>query len=147
MVFPIKNRNGDVVAYSGRSIRPREKRRYQTTEDARCLEDPRTFLYGIEKAKTSRVLIVEGPTDVWNMGPGAVGTFGISWTPEQANILKEFDHRYIAFDPGVEEKRQAQRLAEWLSMFPGTTEVIEGLPTDPGGLSRSDRKKLRRLIR
>lgn len=145
VVFPICSDRGDTVAWCGRSIFD-VKPKYRMTEDAKCLEDPRTFLYGIHKVAGDAVIVVEGPADVWRIGPGAVGLLGIDWKQEQANKLRHYRRRYIMFDPDQRAKKRAQQLAEWLSLYPGVTEVIEGLKTDPGDMSAKEARRLRKEL-
>ena len=82
-------------------------------------------------------MVTEGIFDVWRMGIGSIGLFGIDWKQEQASILKKFTHRFIMFDPETQAQKRAKELASWLSPFPGETEIITGLKTDPGDLSQT----------
>lgn len=143
---PIKNEAGDIVCWLGRSIVTDAKPKYRLTDNDKCAEDPKTFLYGIEKVSGDSVIIVEGPADAWNVGPGAVALLGIDWKQEQANKLRRFQRRYVMFDPEPKAQARAQELAEWLSLFPGVTEVVDGLPSDPGSLGRGIVRKLRKSL-
>jgi len=75
------------------------------------------------------------------MGIGSVSIMGIDWKIEQAFILKDFKYRFIMFDPEPKAQKQAQKLAAWLAPFPGETEIISGLKTDPGDLSQEEANK------
>lgn len=147
VVAPIYNENEKIVAYVGRAIADGVAPKYRVTEASKCVESPDGFLYGIHKAKEDVVVIVEGPGDVWRMGPGFVATMSMNWREEQVDKLRRrFKKRYIMFDPEGKAQKLAQKMAEWLSMFPGVTEVVDGLPSDPGSLDertvRSIRKEL-----
>jgi hypothetical protein len=135
IIVPIKDSENNIVAYTGRAIDPDKKPRWLNSKNEDMAIDPKKLIYGIEKI-VNRVLIVEGPSDVWRMGPGAVGLFGIDWKVEQASILKDFYYRFIMFDPEKEAQKQAEKLAKWLAPFPGETEIITGMKTDPGDLSQ-----------
>lgn len=143
IVTPIRDPAGDVVGYTGRSINPDKRPRWRTTDHEGLSEDPKRLLYGIERVK-DRILLVEGPSDVWRMGPGAVACFGIDWTPEQANIIRTIPHRFIMFDPETLAQRKAKQLASWLSFYPGETELITGLGCDPGDLSQKEAVEIRK---
>lgn len=143
IIFPVQNLDGRTVAYGGRTIGENVKRKYKMSDNKDCLEDPKSFLYGIERVPESSVVIVEGPSDVWRLGYGAIAALGIDWTIEQANILRQFEHRFILFDPESLAQKQADKLAEWLSFYPGETELIDGLRCDPGNLSP---RRARRLM-
>jgi hypothetical protein len=146
VVYPIRIR-GRIVAYGGRSIKDKGKRKYNLTEDAGCLEDPRSLVYGLDLVPHETVLVVEGATDVWNMGPGAVGMFGIDWNPAQAERLRSFNRRFIMFDPEPIAQKKARELAEWLSFFSGSTELVEGTASDPGEFNRTLVKRIRKELR
>lgn len=146
VVAPIMNDSLETVAWIGRSIVRKMKPKYKVTDDAECAEDPKTFLYGVHKVPGEAVIIVEGPGDVWKIGAGAVATMGHGWHPEQATRLRRFKRRYIMYDPDEKAQRDAQRLADWLSLFGGETEIIDGLKTDPGDMDYRDVKKLRKEL-
>lgn len=146
IISPIRNKDEKTVAYVGRSLDPKSELKYKVTEDELCLEEPRSFLYGIDKVPGDSVIVVEGPGDAWNVGHGAVATQGIDWTPQKANKIRQFKRRAIMYDPEPKAQERAQELAEWLSYFPGETEIIDDLPSDPGSLSEKRIKKLRRLL-
>lgn len=143
--FPIKNRDGKTVSWGGRAI-GNDSRKYRMMEEEKCGEDPRTMIYGIHNVPGDSVIVVEGPADVWNVGPGACGTLGIDWKVEQANQLRQFTNRFVLFDPEPKAQRKAQQLADWLGTFPGHTEIVSGIPSDPGSLPRKWIKKVRRLL-
>lgn len=145
VVSPICNEAGVIVAYAGRSIKD-VRPKVMVTEDDKCGEDPASFLYGIEKVPGDTVIVVEGLTDTWNMGHGSVATLGIDWKVPQANKLRRFKRRFIMFDPEERAQRKAEELANWLSYYPGETEIISGLPSDPGSLSRKRVRRIRRIL-
>lgn len=138
VIIPIHNATGKIVAYQGRSIGD-APRKYKLTDDADCLEDPRELLYGMHKITADDwVIVVEGVTGVWRLGPGTVATFGIDWRVGQANRLRHFKRRYVIFDPEPVAQKRAEALADHLSIFPGTTEVVSGFATDPGDFSPAE---------
>lgn len=142
IVAPVKNAGEYTLGYTARAISPHNTLRWKTSDKSDSAGDPHAFVYGIHKAPTDRVLVVEGPSDVWRMGPGAVALMGIDWKKMQANQLRLFPRRYIMFDPEPNAQRQAQKLAEWLSPFPGETEIIEGIETDPGDMNPAEAEKI-----
>jgi DNA primase len=85
------------------------------------------------------VVIVEGITDVWKLGNGAVGTYGIQWTMDQISLLREKSPKraYVLFDSEPEAQAQAQKLQEALWFTHTETLTFENL-NDPGELSLDD---------
>ena len=146
IVFPICDKDGSPEAYCGRSIGKDVKPKYKMSDNEDILVNPKQLLYGIQHAQDF-VMIVEGPTDVWRLGYGAVATLGIDWKSEQANILKQFPRRFVMYDPEPEAQRQAHKLADWLSVYKGSTEVISDLTTDPGGLPFREANQIMEEIR
>lgn len=146
IVAPIHNTDGRIVAYTGRTLNDAAKPRWKMSKNEEITEDPKKLLYGIDKIQ-DRVLIVEGPSDVWRIGPGAVALLGIDWYVEQVHILRKIPHRFIMFDPEPQAQRQARKLASWLAPFPGETEIITGLKTDPGALSQHEADSIVREIK
>lgn len=145
VIFPVYD-NGKVASYGGRAISEKHKPKFRMTEDEKCRVDPRTLVYGDHRVQGNSVVIVEGVTDVWNMGPGAIAPMGIGWRMEQIEKLRSYERRFVMFDPERTAQQRARKLAEVLSVFPGSTEIITGLETDPGGLSLREVKRIRKEL-
>jgi hypothetical protein len=146
ILIPIRNEHYKTVAYQGRSI-GEAKPKYRMTEDHLCLEDPKSLLYGIEEVDGDTVIVVEGPTGVWRLGPGTVATLGIGWHPAQANRLRRWKRRFLLFDPEPKAQKRARELAEFLAVFPGETEILSGFDTDPGDFSDELAAEIRKELR
>jgi hypothetical protein len=146
VVFPIYSETERIVAYQGRTISPTAKPRYRMTADKEMTEDPNAVLYGIHRARGNSVLVVEGATGVWRLGPGCVATLGMKWRKKQAERLRQYNNRFILFDPEPEAQQKAKELAELLSLFPGTTEVVSGFRTDPGDFSDALAERIMRRL-
>jgi DNA primase len=143
-VAPIKDVDGTTLAYVGRAIGG-VKPKYKVTEESKCGGSPREFLYGVEKvSETGTVLVCEGPGDAWALGAGAIATLGTGWKREQASQLARYPRRVIVFDPDRSGEEKGAQLAEWLSVFPGETTIVSGLPSDPGTLKVDDVRHLRK---
>lgn len=103
----------------------------------------KSSLYGQDYAGYG-VIVVEGPIDVWRIGPGAVATFGISYTKEQVMRLSQYPSRAVCYDKEMKAQRQARRLARELQVFPGETYLVELDAKDPGCAGRYEIKELRK---
>lgn len=106
----------------------------------------RTLLYGEDYVRHS-VLVVEGPTDAWKVGPGAVCTFGIDYSREQVCRLAKYENRYICFDNEKQAQKQAQQLARDLAVFPGKTSNVILDAKDAGSAGKKELMELRKLVR
>ena len=142
LLIPICNSKGIEISYTSRAITDERIPRYLTLGNEESLEKPRSVLYGEQYAQ-EKIIVVEGPADVWRLGQGAVATLGTSWTEEQAARIRKYKVRFIMFDNERPAQRLAQKLAAAVASAPGTTEIITGLITDPGDLSVSEVVELR----
>ena len=104
-------------------------------------------LYNIDTIKDIAI-IVEGVTDVWRIGDGAIATMGIEFTQEQVNVLVKRDIKkcFVMFDAEELAQRKAEKLAKVLSSFIKEVDIIELESGDPGDLNENDIKKLRENI-
>jgi len=137
IIAPIRDGEGSTVAYTGRALHPSVAPRWKFSREEEMSEDPKKLIYGIDKVQ-NRVLIVEGVSDVWRFGAGAVALLGIDWKEEQAHILRNYKYRFIMFDPEKQAQKQAMKLAHWLSPFPGETDVIYDMSSDPGDIDQEE---------
>ena len=99
--------NGRLVSYQGRDITDKQRLRYKACKLEKEVVCHKHTLYGIDKIFNRKCVVVEGVTDVWRLGVGAVGTFGTEFKLQQVLMLaKNVDKAYLMFDQGAEEKLQ-----------------------------------------
>jgi hypothetical protein len=98
------------------------------------------FDYAVEKR---RCVVVEGVTDVWRLGAGAVATFGKVWTQEQVTLIcNNFDKVFVMLDSDV-PKKDSKKLAHNISAHGCWSVDIIGLEEgDPGDLSPEEAKEV-----
>lgn len=138
IIAPIYYR-GKMVSFQGRDITGKSELKYKACPQDKEVIPHKHLLYGYDKIPSHSIIVVEGIVDVWKLGPGAVCTFGVKWTLEQLNKIKEFPRRFIMFDSNEEEAQaQAEKLAASLSAFSGTTEIVELEEGDAGDLSMKE---------
>lgn len=107
----------------------------------------RELVYGLDHVGHAAI-IVEGPSDCWKVGPGAVACLGIGGITEaQIAALSTIPLRAVVFDDEPQAQLEASKLASRLSALPGETIRIEledgASGMDPGALSTSDVRRLR----
>lgn len=141
------NRFGELVSWTTRSIDPDNPMRYISASPEQETFNHRTLLYGADYVR-HECIVVEGPTDVWNVGPGAVATLGTGFTPAQvATLVKRFAVRYVCYDPEPAAQRRARALCDSLMAFPGETyNVVLESGNDPGSASKSEVRELREAV-
>lgn len=104
---------GEMVSWQGRSIHPNcpPDRRYRTAPPEWESVFHKNTVYGLDQVVGDSVLVVEGMMDVWKMGPGAVHTFGVSWTRGQLAALMTFRRVVVGYD----NEPDAQVCGTWLA--------------------------------
>lgn len=120
--IPIKL-NHEAVSWTTRAIGETNKRYISASHDTEAINH-KSLLYGEDYA-AHVIVIVEGPLDVWRIGPGAVATFGLNYSSEQVKRMVTYPVRVVCFDAEPMAQKQAQKLADTLSLFPGETHVIQ----------------------
>jgi len=113
----------EMVSWTTRSIGD-DGTRYISAEPDKEQLHHRDLLYG-EDCTGPSIVVVEGPIDVWAIGPGAVATMGLATTPAQVEKIARHPYRVICFDAETTAQKRAHRLARELQGFPGTTTVVE----------------------
>lgn len=137
--------DGRLVSYQGRDITDRAPLKYKACQADLEVIPHAEMLYGIDKAQGHSAVVVEGITDTWRLGPGAVATFGIEWDEKQALMLRKFSRVFVMYDFGEEQaQEQARKLAATLSGLGTTVEMlmVPGHKGDPAELSEKKAKRL-----
>jgi len=149
IIIPIYDEDSRLVCFQGRDITDKASSKYKSCSDDKAVESIKTCLYGIHKCQgNSWVIITEGVTKVWRLGPGSVATFGAKVTYEQILQLKKFKKRIILFDNDEAGRAGAEDLAHHLSLFPeDTITIFLDTIADPADMSPSEVKELLDLCR
>lgn len=131
--------NGELVSYQGRDITGKQSAKYKACSRAEERIHHKHIVYAYDMAKQD-VLVVEGITDVWRMGPGSIALFGIKFTPAQVKLLSSFRRVFVWFDEeDPEAEEQNHRLISDLAALGTEAESIRvGIEGDPGDLKQED---------
>jgi hypothetical protein len=140
--IPIYERT-QMVSWTSRSVTESRFKYYSAGIDQES-KPHKSLLYGIDKVEGRSVIVVEGPTDVWKVGPGAVGTFGLEILDSQVRKLCHFDRVVICLDNSTTAQSAADNLADRLEMYSDVIVVCLDAD-DPGSASRREIRKLRKL--
>ena len=132
-----------MVSYQGRDVTDRSNLPYKACAQEDEARDHKHCLYGMDLVEGDDVVIIEGIFDTWRLGPGAVGTFGIDFTPVQANLLRRYRNKYIYYDSADRQAMEkAKKLANLLSAFRGDVEIIKTKWADPDMMPQREADKL-----
>lgn len=135
---------GEPVSWMTRAI-GKVERRYISARPSEESIPRKNLLYGWDYVRHS-VVVCEGPTDVWKIGPGAVATMSTQFTPSQVEMLSKIPKRIICFDNEVPAQKRAKALRDQLSGFPGETINVRLDSNDPGSASPGEIAELRKLL-
>lgn len=144
--IPIKEpERGEIVSWTTRAIFETKYRYLSASPDQERMFH-RHLLYGEEYARHA-IIIVEGPTDVWKIGPGAVATLGTSYSQEQIERMAKYIRRVVCFDAEEAAQKRARKLCDALEVFDGETiNVTLETGKDAGEATNKEIRKLRRLL-
>jgi len=134
-----------IVSWTTRSIGDEADSKYISAEPEQEITPHKYLLYGEDYCRHA-IVVVEGPLDVWGIGPGAAATFGLSYTSEQVKRIARYPRRAICFDNEPDAQKVAKRLADDLSAFPGETFNITLDSKDPGEAKQNEIKHIRQEI-
>jgi DNA primase len=137
--------NNEVVSWTTRSIRDNTKYKYISAGPEQELLPHKNILYGSDYARHT-VIIVEGPLDVWRIGPGAVATFGTAFTKQQVLALLKYPRRVVCYDNEKEAQDQALKLCDALGVFGGETLNVTLESKDPDEAKPKEIKRLRKFL-
>ncbi len=153
VIFPIKDIQGRVVAFGGRSLKDKASPKYLNSPETEVYHKGQT-LYGLFEAKDSIkeegfAVLVEGYFDV--ILPHQVGfknfvaSLGTGFTQQQAKLLKKFTNKvYILFDSDRAGKKAALTAAK-ICLAYGIEVFYKPISDgkDPDELARTDSKRLK----
>lgn len=134
----------NIVSWTTRSISDDGLRYIAAGRNEEAVSRKR-LLYGEQYARHS-ILVCEGPSDVWKIGPGAVATMGTGYSTAQIKKISKRPVRGIVFDNEEAAQQRASDLCDLLSLLPGRTYNVVLDAKDPGSASCAEIKKLRALI-
>jgi hypothetical protein len=132
-VFIPVNHLGKTVSWTTRQTHDNGKRYDNAPSDSESYPAKR-LLYGSDLCKHTAV-VVEGPTDAWRIGPGAVAVFGLAYTEAQVLAISKYPQRVICLDNEPFAQEKARELANALAPFDGKTVTMFMDVKDPGSAS------------
>jgi len=125
-----------LVSFQGRDYTGKSDLKYKACPQDMEVIDHKKVLYGLDQVVGKMCVLVEGITDVWRLGPGAVASFGIETKPSQIYLMAEKMRKvFVMFDDDPQAVKQAEEIAYNLAMCGVDCEIclIDG---DPGGLDQ-----------
>lgn len=145
IVIPITN-GGRLISWQCRDWTGKAKIKYLTCPPELEAMFHKATLYGLDQAKgMTSVFLEEGAFDVWQTGPGALGTFGIGYQPEQVRVLSQFEEVTLIYDSEPQAQIKALSVIRELREYGVITRRVRlAKGADPGSTSRSVLQSYRR---
>jgi len=135
--------NGEVVSFDSRDITNHHPYKYMACPKERELIEHKRILYGNQEKWKETGICVEGPTDVWRLGPTAFATSGIKFTTKQVEIIAtSFKRVFIVFDNDRQAQKQAKLLAADLRFRGVDVYIVDDIEEDPGSMTNKEAKYL-----
>ncbi len=136
-----------LVSYQGRDITSRSTLRYKACKNELEVIHHKDIFYDIDNATKDSVIIVEGIFDKWRIGDDCVASFGVSFTQEQVVFIsKTWKRVFILYDKDEAGLSKADKLSRQLSGLPIEVEIVTLDEGDPGSMSDTDAKHLRKEL-
>lgn len=137
---------GNRVSWTTRAIGSAVKQRYVSAPREKEATPIKSVVYGADFCSHT-IVVCEGPTDAWAIGPGAGALFGTAFTNAQVKRLANFPYRFVCFDSSKPAQKHARDLCKLLSVFPGITQNIVLDAKDPAEASAKEIALLRKAVR
>ena len=134
--------NRQLVSFTTRDVTGRAHIPWLHGKPEHVILSPKECLYNLDSVEDT-VLVLEGASDVWRMGDGAVATFGDKYTTEQVRLLRNVKRAFVLFDTEEAAQENASKLAYDLSAFVSDVHIYELDQGDPGELTDDDVKSIR----
>jgi hypothetical protein len=134
---------GEVVSWTTRTISKNNSYKYINASLEQEKYRSAELLYGEDYCRHA-IVVCEGPTDAWRIGPGAVATTGIGFIGEQVDRVSRYNKRLICFDAEPAAQKRAERLCKMLEVMPGETFNIQLDSGDPGDATKREVKQIRK---
>lgn len=137
---------GRMVSYQGRDITGKSEERYKACSKQREIINHKSILYGLDYVEQVAI-VVEGVTDVWRIGKGAIATFGTEYTPAQVNFLaaRQLKKVFILYDADA-EKQSVKLEADLIALGVNTERLELTKDVDPGELSLDEVNYIRGYV-
>ena len=137
--------NGEIVNLTTRDVTGEQSPKYKNLSNDEAIVPMKDCLYNFDSVY-DRIIIVEGVTDVWRIGQGAVATMGTEYTLKQIALImsKNIKKAFVLYDSDATKK--AEKLANELSILIPKVEVITLYKGDPADMKPEEVQQLRKEL-
>ena len=135
--------NKELVSFTSRDYTGKGEPKYKAQSVEEAVVPVKDCLYNIDSVK-DKLLIVEGPADVWRMGDGAVALFGAGCSIKQQELLlrwwshptKRNQEKKVVILLDPKTRKAADKLYYTLTSFIRDLKIVELGGKDPAELTQ-----------
>lgn len=144
-IFSIIHHDGKPCSWTSRAIGNAGPRWISASPEQESYP-AKSLIYGADLNPSRKLILVEGPSDAWAIGPGAGATLGLKFTPQQLRLLADYSDVYVCFDNEPQAQQRACEVQASLLGIVPRVERIELDAEDPGSISRWELRDLRQHV-
>jgi hypothetical protein len=144
-IFSIINHEDKPVSWTSRAIGSAGARWVSAGPEQESYPAKR-LLYGADLNPSRKLILVEGPSDAWAIGPGACATLGLKFTSQQLRLLADYSAVYVCFDNEPQAQQRAREVQSSLLGVVPHVERIELDAEDPGSIEPWELRDLRHHV-
>lgn len=143
--------NGLTVTCFGRDYSGRSEIRYLFPEGKKSKNISKEVFYNLDRVDSNYpVALVEGPTDVWRLGPQSICGFGTGISNAQIKLLNEKKVKHLCLipdndEPGMKSANEVASTVASLTRIKTTIVTIDS--GDPAELSEKEAGELMAYVR
>lgn len=147
IIIPIIQ-NRKIVNFTSRDVTGESGIRYKACPEENAIAPMTQCLYNIDNVRGRSILVMEGATDVWRIGNGAVGILRTGFSNAQIELIlrKNIDKAFVMFDSELQAIRRAKQLVGQLSVHINHVQMIELSSGDPGDSTEAEVNHLKKII-
>jgi DNA primase len=122
-----------LVSFISRAIFDEMTPKYLNPTSREVEISPKQTVYNLDNLTSGHdAIIVEGATDVWRWGDGAIALFGIQYTQRQivSIVEKKIRKAFVMFDEGKTAQKRAEEICRFIYPFCESVEQIEPIVQD-----------------
>lgn len=117
IVIPVL-KNNQPISYQARDYTGTQEPKYINCKKELEVFPMKKWLFNLDNCNSERVLVFEGPFDVFRFGNDTVATLGVGYTTSQLALLAtRFDQVFVMFDSDDAGQERAKTLTNALSVI------------------------------
>lgn len=133
-----------IVTFTTRDVTDLSPQPWEHCPKESSISHPKETLYNLDSIKDKTAIMVEGCSDVWNIGDGCISTSGTLYTHTQLKKLIGLEIVHVLYDHGATEF--AEKLAYDINIFVPKVylEILD--KGDPAEMTKEEVREFRKRV-